>query len=78
MAAGYKLRKHIRKVLKTHLAAIWTALTQYNTAAKALSHCTLEFDKVIEYAFWLTSIFSGTQDRTYQHVHGCHQLLDLQ
>ena len=50
-AAGYKLRKHIGKALQTCLAAIWTALTQYNIVAKALGHCTLEFDKVVKYAF---------------------------
>ncbi|KIK15125.1 hypothetical protein PISMIDRAFT_16727 [Pisolithus microcarpus 441] len=33
---GYKLRKHIGKALQTHSAAICTALSQYNTAAKAL------------------------------------------
>ncbi|KIM59405.1 hypothetical protein SCLCIDRAFT_126248 [Scleroderma citrinum Foug A] len=48
---GYKLCKHIGKALQTHSAAIQTALTQYNIAAKAFSHCTLEFDKVVEYAF---------------------------
>ena len=31
--------------------AIRTALTQYNAAAKALGHCTLEFDEVVEYVF---------------------------
>jgi len=50
-AAGYKLRKHIGKALQTRSAAIRTALTQYNVAAKALGRCTLEFDEVIEYAF---------------------------
>ncbi|KIK18075.1 hypothetical protein PISMIDRAFT_110128 [Pisolithus microcarpus 441] len=48
---GYKLRKHIGKALQTRSVAIRAALTQYNTAAKALSHRTLEFDEVIEYAF---------------------------
>jgi len=51
MAAGYKLHKHIGKALKTCSAAIQTALTQYNVAAKALSRCTLEFDEVIKYVF---------------------------
>ncbi|KAI6015478.1 hypothetical protein BKA83DRAFT_4465568 [Pisolithus microcarpus] len=35
---GYKLRKHIGKALQTHLVAIRAAVTQYNTAAKALGH----------------------------------------
>ncbi|KAI6020725.1 hypothetical protein BKA83DRAFT_4464456 [Pisolithus microcarpus] len=48
---GYKLRKHIGKALQTRLVAIRAALTQYNTAAKALGRRTLEFDEVIEYAF---------------------------
>ncbi|KIK26911.1 hypothetical protein PISMIDRAFT_8684 [Pisolithus microcarpus 441] len=48
---GYKLRKHIGKALQTRSAAIRAALTQYNTAAKALGRRTLEFDEVIEYAF---------------------------
>ncbi|KIM58061.1 hypothetical protein SCLCIDRAFT_28331 [Scleroderma citrinum Foug A] len=48
---GYKLCKHIGKALQTRSAAIQTALTQYNTAAKALGRCTLEFDEVVEYAF---------------------------
>ena len=48
---GYKLRKHIGKALQTHSAAIRTALTQYNAAAKALGRRTLEFDEVVEYAF---------------------------
>ena len=50
-AAGYKLHKHIEKALQTRSAAIRTALTQYNIAAKALGRCTLEFDEVVEYAF---------------------------
>ncbi|KAI6013624.1 hypothetical protein BKA83DRAFT_4473946 [Pisolithus microcarpus] len=48
---GYKLRKHIGKALQTCSAAIWTALTQFNTAAKNLGRRTLEFDEVVEYAF---------------------------
>ncbi|KAG1861098.1 hypothetical protein DFJ58DRAFT_725792 [Suillus subalutaceus] len=50
---GYKLRKHIAKVLQTRSAAIHTALNQYNTAALALTPpCrTLKWDKVIEYTF---------------------------
>lgn len=48
---GYKLRKHIGKALQTRSAAIRAALTQYNTAAKALGRRTLEFDEVVEYAF---------------------------
>ncbi|KAI6098182.1 hypothetical protein F5141DRAFT_1010879 [Pisolithus sp. B1] len=48
---GYKLCKHIGKALQTCSVAIRGALTQYNTAAKALSHRTLQFDEVIEYAF---------------------------
>ncbi|KIK15662.1 hypothetical protein PISMIDRAFT_16358 [Pisolithus microcarpus 441] len=48
---GYKLRKHIGKALQTRSAAIRTALTQFNTAAKNLSQRTLEFDEVVEYAF---------------------------
>ncbi|KAI6113495.1 hypothetical protein EV401DRAFT_1982963 [Pisolithus croceorrhizus] len=39
---GYKLRKHIGKALQT---------CSYNTAAKALSCRTLQFDEVVEYAF---------------------------
>ena len=50
-AAGYKLRKHIGKALQTCSAAIQTTLTQYNIAAKALGHRTVEFDEVVEYAF---------------------------
>ena len=49
--AGYKLHKHIGKALQTCLAAIRTALTQYNAAPKALGHRTLEFNGVVEYAF---------------------------
>ncbi|KAI5991914.1 hypothetical protein EDD15DRAFT_2388404 [Pisolithus albus] len=48
---GYKLRKHIGKALQTRSAAIRAALTQYNSAAKALGRRTLEFDEVVEYAF---------------------------
>ncbi|KAI5999610.1 hypothetical protein EDD15DRAFT_2193652 [Pisolithus albus] len=48
---GYKLRKHIGKALQTRSAAIRTALTQFNTAAKNLGRRTLEFDEVVEYAF---------------------------
>ncbi|KIK17375.1 hypothetical protein PISMIDRAFT_15196 [Pisolithus microcarpus 441] len=48
---GYKLHKHIGKALQTRSAAIRAALTQYNTAAKALGCRTLEFDEVIKYAF---------------------------
>lgn len=48
---GYKLRKHIGKALQTRSAAIRTALSQYNTAAKALGRRTLDFDEVVEYAF---------------------------
>ncbi|KAI5983709.1 hypothetical protein EDD15DRAFT_2201865 [Pisolithus albus] len=48
---GYKLRKHIGKALQTRSAAIRAALTQYNTAAKALGRRTLEFDEVVKYAF---------------------------
>ncbi|KAI6034650.1 hypothetical protein BKA83DRAFT_4470170 [Pisolithus microcarpus] len=48
---GYKLRKHIGKALQTCSAAIWTALTQFNTAAKNLGRRTLEFDEVVKYAF---------------------------
>ncbi|KAI5985372.1 hypothetical protein EDD15DRAFT_2390180 [Pisolithus albus] len=48
---GYKLRKHIGKALQTCSAAIRAALTQYNTAAKALGRRTLEFDEVVEYTF---------------------------
>jgi len=51
MPAGYKLRKHIGKALQTCSAAIWTALTQYNAAAKALGRRMLEFNEVVEYAF---------------------------
>ncbi|KIK17255.1 hypothetical protein PISMIDRAFT_15257, partial [Pisolithus microcarpus 441] len=43
---GYKLRKHIGKALQTHLVAIRAAVTQYNTAAKALGRRTLEFDEL--------------------------------
>ncbi|KAI5992520.1 hypothetical protein EDD15DRAFT_2388285 [Pisolithus albus] len=50
-STGYKLRKHIGKALQTRSAAIRAALTQYNTAAKALGCRTLEFDEVVEYAF---------------------------
>ncbi|KAI6139517.1 hypothetical protein BKA82DRAFT_4364644 [Pisolithus tinctorius] len=48
---GYKLRKHIGKALQTCSAAIRAALSQYNAAAKVLSHRTLEFEEVVEYAF---------------------------
>ncbi|KIK24324.1 hypothetical protein PISMIDRAFT_10312 [Pisolithus microcarpus 441] len=48
---GYKLCKHIGKALQTCSAAIRTALTQFNTAAKNLGQRTLEFDEVIKYAF---------------------------
>lgn len=48
---GYKLCKHIGKALQTCSAAIRGALTQYNTAAKALGCRTLQFDEVVEYAF---------------------------
>ncbi|KAI6033541.1 hypothetical protein BKA83DRAFT_4121003 [Pisolithus microcarpus] len=50
-STGYKLFKHIGKALQACLAAICTALLQYNTAAKALSRQTLDFDEVMEYAF---------------------------
>ncbi|KIJ12622.1 hypothetical protein PAXINDRAFT_14547 [Paxillus involutus ATCC 200175] len=50
---GYKLRKHIGKVLQARSSAIQTALDHYNTAAHALSppRATLTFEDVIEYAF---------------------------
>ena len=51
MATGYKLHKYIGKALQTCSAAIRTALTQYNAAAKALSCRTLEFNEVVDYAF---------------------------
>ncbi|KAI6013128.1 hypothetical protein BKA83DRAFT_4466258 [Pisolithus microcarpus] len=48
---GYKLHKHIGKALQTCSVAIQATLMQYNSAAKALGHQTLEFDEVVEYAF---------------------------
>jgi hypothetical protein len=51
--SGYKLRKHIGRVLQACSAAIRTALDRYNTAACALSppRPSLSWDEVVEYAF---------------------------
>ncbi|KAI6156953.1 hypothetical protein BKA82DRAFT_4325550 [Pisolithus tinctorius] len=50
---GYKMRKHIAKVLQVRSSAICIALEQYNTAACAMDppHRILKWDEVVEYAF---------------------------
>ncbi|KAI6160113.1 hypothetical protein EDD17DRAFT_1761652 [Pisolithus thermaeus] len=68
----YKLCKHIRKALQTCSAAIWGALTQYNTTAKALGCQTLQFDEVVDGMLALgISMSHGLGDSTGvpQHVH---------
>ncbi|KAI6148047.1 hypothetical protein BKA82DRAFT_4329966 [Pisolithus tinctorius] len=52
-ATGYKMQKHIAKVLQVHSSAIRIALEQYNTAAHAMDppHRILKWDEVVEYAF---------------------------
>jgi len=51
--SGYKLRKHIGKVLQARSSAIKTALDQYNITAQSLSPpChTLTLEEVVEYTF---------------------------
>lgn len=53
MYVGYKPRKHIGEVLQKRSAAIWTALDQYDTAARALQppRTTLKWEDVVEYVF---------------------------
>ncbi|KIO07397.1 hypothetical protein M404DRAFT_23899 [Pisolithus tinctorius Marx 270] len=53
VGTGYKMRKHIAKVLQVCSSAIRIALEQYNTAACAMDppHRILKWDEVVEYAF---------------------------
>ncbi|KAJ7243703.1 hypothetical protein C8J57DRAFT_1438524 [Mycena rebaudengoi] len=50
---GYKLRKHIAKVLQVRSKAVKAALIRYNTAAGALEEPreALRWEQVVEYAF---------------------------
>ncbi|KIN97666.1 hypothetical protein M404DRAFT_32142 [Pisolithus tinctorius Marx 270] len=53
VGTGYKMQKHIAKVLQVHSSAICIALEQYKTAAHAMDppHHILKWDEVVEYAF---------------------------
>lgn len=53
ITAGYKMRKHIGKALQTRSAAIKTALTHYNAAARALHppREQLQLETILEYGF---------------------------
>ena len=68
--SGYKLRKHIGKVLQARSSAIKTALEQYNVAARALSppRHTLTLEEVVEYTF--LSDFQLLQD-TREDISQC-------
>ncbi|KIM59696.1 hypothetical protein SCLCIDRAFT_27102 [Scleroderma citrinum Foug A] len=67
---GYKLHKHIGKVLQAWSSAIKTALEQYNIAAQALSppHHTFTLEEVMEYTF--LSNFQLLQD-TCEDISQC-------
>ncbi|KAI6156950.1 hypothetical protein BKA82DRAFT_25914 [Pisolithus tinctorius] len=53
VGTGYKMQKHMAKVLQVRSSAIRIALKQYNTAARAMDppHRILKWDEVVEYAF---------------------------
>ena len=68
--SGYKLRKHISKVLQAWSSAIKTALEQYNVTARALSppRHMLTLEEVVEYTF--LSDFQLLQD-THEDISQC-------
>ncbi len=77
------MRKHIGKALKACSQAIWTALSQYNAAAAALSppRPPLQWDCVVEYAFLadfdlLQDVQQDMSDHKWATPAG-HQAMDM-
>lgn len=51
MGLGYKLRKHIAKVLQARSKAVRAALARYNKAATAIGREELQYEEICEYSF---------------------------